>query len=88
MHAGRARLSSRTSRPGAQQLRHRGDPLGRSRRTPAVHRIADIAPDGLPISLRIVLENLLRHEDGVRVTGEQVQSLLAWGRAAGPTPLT
>ena len=40
-------------------------------------------PDGLPISLKIVLENLLRHEDGVRVTGEQVQSLLAWGRTAG-----
>jgi aconitate hydratase len=45
-----------------------------------IHRIADLAPDGLPISLRIVLENLLRHEDGVRVTSAQVQSLLGWGR--------
>jgi aconitate hydratase len=45
-----------------------------------IHRLAGIAPDGLPISLRIVLENLLRHEDGVRVTGAQVQSLLGWGR--------
>ncbi|WP_448616478.1 aconitate hydratase AcnA [Modestobacter sp. URMC 112] len=54
-------------------------------RSYAVHRLAGIAPEGLPISLRIVLENLLRHEDGVRVTAEQVQALLAWGQdgAAG-----
>ncbi|MGR6963242.1 aconitate hydratase AcnA [Geodermatophilus sp. URMC 61] len=45
----------------------------------AIHRLADITPAGLPISLRIVLENLLRHEDGVRVTAEQVEALLAWG---------
>jgi aconitate hydratase len=50
--------------------------------TYAAHRLADIAPAGLPISLRIVLENLLRHEDGVRVTTEQVESLLTWGRTA------
>ncbi|MCV2490775.1 aconitate hydratase [Geodermatophilus sp. YIM 151500] len=51
----------------------------------AIHRLGDIVPAGLPISLRIVLENLLRHEDGVRVTAEQVESLLAWGqdRSAG-----
>jgi aconitate hydratase len=48
----------------------------------AVHRLGQLTPDGLPISLRIVLENLLRHEDGVRVTPEQVQSLLAWGGPA------
>jgi len=51
--------------------------------TYAIHRLGDITPDGLPISLRIVLENLLRHEDGVRVTLEQVQSILSWGAAAG-----
>lgn len=45
----------------------------------AVHRVADIAPDDLPMTLRILLENLLRHEDGERVTAEQVQALLAWG---------
>ena len=49
----------------------------------AVHRLGELAPDGLPVSLRIVLENLLRHEDGVRVTTEQVESLLAWGTPAG-----
>jgi aconitate hydratase len=45
----------------------------------SLHRLAGLAPEGLPVSLRIVLENLLRHEDGVRVTAEQVESLLAWG---------
>jgi aconitate hydratase len=48
-------------------------------RSYAIHRIANLAPAGLPISLKIVLENLLRHEDGVRVTAEQVRALLAWG---------
>ena len=47
-----------------------------------IHRLGDLVPAGLPISLRIVLENLLRHEDGVRVTGEQVEALLRWGTAA------
>jgi aconitate hydratase len=50
----------------------------------AVHRLGELTPGGLPISLRIVLENLLRHEDGVRVTPEQVQSLLEWGSATAP----
>jgi aconitate hydratase len=50
----------------------------------SIHRLGGLAPDGLPISLRIVLENLLRHEDGVRVTPEQVRSLLAWDGAAAP----
>ena len=43
-----------------------------------------LAPAVLPISLKIVLENLLRHEDGVRVTTEQVQSLLAWVARTAP----
>jgi aconitate hydratase len=51
-------------------------------RSYAVHRIGDLVPDGLPVSLRIVLENLLRHQDGGHVTPEQVQSLLDWGRGA------
>ena len=50
-------------------------------RTYRVHRIGDLAPADLPVSLLIVLENLLRHEDGVRVTRAQVESLLAWGQA-------
>ena len=48
-------------------------------RSYAIHRLADITPHGLPFSLRIVLENLLRHEDGVRVTTDQIEAMLAWG---------
>ena len=48
----------------------------------AVHCLGGLAPTDLPYSLRIVLENLLRHEDGDRVTAEQVQSLLEWGTPA------
>lgn len=36
----------------------------------------------LPYSLKVLLENLLRHEDGVLVTGEQVSALAAWDPAA------
>jgi aconitate hydratase len=32
----------------------------------------------LPVSLKILLENLLRHEDGVTVTHEDIQALSAW----------
>ena len=32
----------------------------------------------LPASLKVVLENLLRHEDGHRATAEQVRLLLHW----------
>ncbi|MFG3343415.1 aconitate hydratase AcnA [Glycomyces sp. NPDC048151] len=50
-----------------------------------VHRIADLAPADLPYSLRIVLENLLRHEDGRAVTAAHVQALLDWGAPASFT---
>ena len=38
----------------------------------------------LPFSLKILLENLLRHEDGVTVTGADVEALVAWDPAAEP----
>ena len=34
----------------------------------------------LPVSLRVLLENLLRHEDGTTVTAEDVQHLANWNR--------
>jgi aconitate hydratase len=43
-----------------------------------IHSLAGLDIDALPYSLRVVLENLLRHEDGDRVTAEQVQLLLDW----------
>jgi aconitate hydratase len=39
----------------------------------------------LPWSLRILLENLLRNEDGVAVTPDDVEALAAWDPAAEPS---
>ena len=39
----------------------------------------------LPFSLRILLENLLRHEDGESVTAEDIKALLKWDPQAGPS---
>ncbi|HUN66773.1 MAG TPA: aconitate hydratase AcnA [Bacteroidota bacterium] len=36
----------------------------------------------LPFSLRILLENLLRHEDGVNVRRDDIEALLRWNPAA------
>ena len=38
----------------------------------------------LPFSLRILLENLLRHEDGVSVTQQDILALLQWQPGATP----
>src|SRR5215472_11980617 len=38
----------------------------------------------LPFSLRILLENLLRTEDGRNVTGEEVRALAAWDKDSKP----
>ncbi len=39
----------------------------------------------LPMSLKVLLENLLRHEDGRVVTREQVEAVLNWDPKATPT---
>ena len=39
----------------------------------------------LPFSLKILLENLLRHEDGRTVTAEDVRFLATWDAAAEPS---
>jgi len=39
----------------------------------------------LPYSLKILLENLLRFEDGVNVTRQDIDALLAWDPAATPS---
>ncbi len=38
----------------------------------------------LPVSLRILLENLLRREDGVSVTAKDVEALVAWDPKSEP----
>ncbi|MDQ3380475.1 MAG: aconitate hydratase [Actinomycetota bacterium] len=39
----------------------------------------------LPYTLRILLENVLRHEDGVNVTGEDVEAVAGWVASAEPS---
>ncbi len=38
----------------------------------------------LPFSLKILLENLLRNEDGANITAEQIRALAGWDPAAEP----
>jgi aconitate hydratase len=40
--------------------------------------------DRLPMTLRVLLENLLRNEDGHGVTREQIEAVAAWDPAATP----
>lgn len=44
-----------------------------------IHRVNALTAElQLPFSIRILLENLLRHEDGVTVTRDDIQALLDW----------
>jgi aconitate hydratase len=57
-------------------------------RTYHYHRLPAIAGHDLarlPYSLKILLENLLRFEDGVNVTRADIEALLGWNGAAPPT---
>src|ERR1019366_6044467 len=38
----------------------------------------------LPFSLKILLENLLRNEDGANITAEQIRALAGWDPSAEP----
>jgi aconitate hydratase len=51
----------------------------------SIYRL-DALPDSerLPYSLKVLLENLLRNEDGHNVTAEQVRALAAWKSDAEP----
>jgi aconitate hydratase len=53
----------------------------------AIHRLTKLGDrvTRLPFSLRVLLENLLRREDGHSVTKEHVEALLAWDPAATPS---
>jgi aconitate hydratase len=55
-----------------------------------IHRLsaleaAGLKPGRLPFSLRILLENLLRNEDGKSVKAADIKALCAWDPAAEPT---
>ena len=48
-----------------------------------IYRLADLpGADRLPFSLKILLENLLRYEDGSTVTAGDIQALLDWDPSA------
>jgi aconitate hydratase len=50
-----------------------------------VYRVDAVSgSDTLPFSLKILLENLLRNEDGVNVTAGQARALAGWDPAAEP----
>ncbi|TCV97261.1 aconitase [Luteibacter rhizovicinus] len=55
------------------------------------HTIASLAKFGerfdlkrLPYSMKILLENLLRHEDGVNVTAKEIEAVANWNAKAEP----
>jgi len=51
-----------------------------------IYRVNAISGTGrLPFSMKILLENLLRHEDGVTVTPADVQAVIDWDPAAEPS---
>ncbi|ODQ85536.1 aconitate hydratase [Mycolicibacterium holsaticum] len=52
-------------------------------KTYTIYRLDRIeGAERLPYSLKVLLENLLRNEDGRMVTGEQISALAAWDPAA------
>jgi aconitate hydratase len=59
-----------------------GDAVLRICSLPALARRLGISLDRLPFSLKVLLENLLRHEDGKTVTREQIAALAQWPDAA------
>ena len=55
-----------------------------------VFRLPDLERRGFPVSrlpysLRILLENLLRTEDGVAVSGDDIEALASWDHTAEPS---
>ncbi|CAN5916529.1 aconitate hydratase AcnA [soil metagenome] len=69
--------------PDARQDLHVGDRRYRIRRLDAVADPAAIAR--LPYVLRILLENVVRHVDGVNVTDDDVRALVDWDPSAEPS---
>ncbi len=64
------------------------DSLSLDGRTYAFHSLRALpgaAVSRLPYSLKILLENLLRHEDGSSVTRDDIQALLDWRPEAAPS---
>src|SRR5262245_27404483 len=54
-------------------------------RTYQIRRLDALDAGRLPFSLKILLENLLRTEDGATVTAEDIQALAGWDPQAEPS---
>ncbi len=73
--------------PSLDSFSSRGS-LSSGGRPYAIYRLEALARAGfpnvrrLPFSLRILLENLLRHEDGVTVSRNEIAALAGWNAAA------
>jgi aconitate hydratase len=46
--------------------------------------LPDDAVDSLPFSLKVLLENLLRTEDGADITADDIRALAGWDETADP----
>jgi aconitate hydratase len=57
-----------------------------------LYRLATVGGDArfdigrLPFSLKILLENMLRHEDGLNVTAESIEALASWATSGNSAP--
>ena len=49
-----------------------------------IYRLDSVLKNQLPYSLKILLENLLRTEDGANVTADQIQAIANWDPTAEP----
>ena len=52
---------------------------------PEFGKSSGIDVDTLPFALKVLLENLLRHEDGISVTKKDIESLAQWDASAEPS---
>jgi aconitate hydratase len=48
-----------------------------------LHRLDRLGVDHLPFTLKVLLENLLRHEEGQLVAAEQLEAVRRWDPTAG-----
>ncbi|WP_203335571.1 aconitate hydratase AcnA [Nocardioides limicola] len=60
------------------------DVNGKSYEIYRLSAVADGDVDSLPFSLKVLLENLLRTEDGADITADDVRALAAWDESAQP----
>lgn len=61
-----------------------GSDLTVSGKSYRIYRLDSVLKNQLPYSLKILLENLLRTEDGANVTADQIQAIANWDPTAEP----